>query len=135
MTNHQARLPPGSHQMPKVRIGAILQAKVLRLLVDGPHSVLELEGESGVHEKTLRGYLKELHAQKLVYVHDWLPNSRGTRDTRMWHWGPGKRDAPRPKVSQAVRTANYRARLKVHGMLRAPNRDAQWNILIKEAKT
>ena len=93
----------------KPKVNATAQAHLIRLLVDDPHTVLELAEETGLSEGTVRAYLRALHKRKLVYIVDKVPDSSGQRSVALWAFGVDKRDKFKAK-SQAERQAACRAR-------------------------
>ena len=97
----------------KPKINAIVQAHLIRLLVDDPHTVADLSEETGLSSNTVRGYVQALHARGLVYLVDKLPDSSGQRSVSLWKFGPDTRDKFRP-LTQRERQAACRARKRAN---------------------
>lgn len=91
------------------RLTALIQAKILRLLVEDPCTVAELVQETEVHIQTIRSYLRALHEFKLVRRAGWVMDKGGRRTIPLWAWGPDKRDTAKPIYSSRERTQRYRA--------------------------
>lgn len=95
------------------RITATSQAAILRLLVDGPHSIKELVEETGVSRQTITGYITHLRKKKLVHVQEWIKLSVGVRATAFYRFAPDKKDAKRPPaMTQAEKDQRYRTKKK-----------------------
>lgn len=92
-----------------VKMSAVLQAKLLAMLVDAPHTVHELAAETGLHIITVSCYVRALRRERLVHIGAWEKDSMGRDCTAVWAWGRG-RDKPRGKMTNAERRAAYRQR-------------------------
>ena len=93
-----------------IRMGPLLYADVLKLLIDGPITLQDIQDETGLHKFTIRDYLQALHKRKLIHIAVW--SMQGPRKHRVAHWMFGRgTDARRPpRVPASVRTAHYRQR-------------------------
>lgn len=59
-----------------------------------PISDTELARIASVSQRSVKEYLRDLHAENLVHVAEWRVNSPGS-PTRLWKFGPGD-DATKP---------------------------------------
>lgn len=101
-----------------VRINAILQARMVKMLLYESVSAHDIAEETGLHVTTVSRYLRELHRAKVIHVIDWEKDSRGRDVTAVWRLGRNKPDKPRHRMTQAERQAAYRARMAERDRLR-----------------
>jgi len=94
------------------RVNHLTQAILLRELVEGWCTITDLCDETGLSEKTVRSYLKELVKQKLVYFsNNPQPNARGeVRRSFQFRWGPGKQNQHKTPRTSTERSRESRAR-------------------------
>lgn len=94
-----------------VRLGALSMAKVISALLEGPCSVLELMGLSGLSANTVHEYMRALRKEGVVHIGAWEKDSTGRESLRIFQFGPGK-DVPRRKKSKAQIAKECRQRKK-----------------------
>jgi hypothetical protein len=102
--------PPRSKR--NIKINALTQANLMRLLLDGTRDCTELAEETGLHYVTVLHYTRELHRAGAAFICDWHPDSRGYATLKVYKLGLGK-DKKRPRISNNEKAANYRARKKL----------------------
>lgn len=98
---------------PRVRINALTQAKILRMLYTGPCGWRDIMAKTGAGEWAVRSYIGHLRREKLVRVGDWGLSPKGARTRELYEWAPDERDEPKPKpktVAQRSRDARARRR-------------------------
>lgn len=94
-----------------VKVNAMSQARLIKLLMDGTHTCAELAVETGLHYITVQQYTRELHLVGAAHVCMWEKDARGRDCVRVFKLGCGK-DAPRQKLTCAQRSARYREKKK-----------------------
>jgi len=96
----------------KVKINALTQARLVRLLIDGERDCRELAEETGLHYVTVLHYCRELHKAGAVHICAWHQDVRGLETLRIYKIGVGKDVKPRRKLSDVERQRRYRHSLK-----------------------
>jgi DNA-binding transcriptional ArsR family regulator len=99
-------MPPPQNFGPKPRVSWNVNARLMRLLWDGPHTMRELIEETGLSESTVRGYVKALRNNKLVAITDLV----GRHGTHIYQWKPDAKDYKRKKLTPAERQKRCRER-------------------------
>lgn len=94
-----------------VKVNAIMQAELIRLLLEGTYSCAELAELSGAHYVTVLHYCRELHKRGAAHICMWDKDSRGRDLVKIYKIGPGP-DAKRKKASAAERQRRYREKKK-----------------------
>ena len=92
-----------------VKVNAMSFAKMMRLLLEGPHTAHELAEETGLFKRTVYESIHALEKEKVVHVSAWEKDARGADHTPVYKMGPGKR-AVRSKMTGAERQAKSRAK-------------------------
>lgn len=100
--------PAGKRQ---IKINAITQAQLIKLLLDGIYTCQQLAHETGLHYVTVLQYTRELHRVGAAHIASWEKDSWGRDMLKVYKLGEGK-DARRHKISERERQARYRARLR-----------------------
>ena len=95
-----------------VKINALSVAKMMSALIKGPCSVSDLIEVSGLSLNTVRGYVRALRSEKLIYVSAGKKCSLGRDIIRVWSLG-NKPDAKRTRKTKAqvARECRMRKRL------------------------
>lgn len=91
----------------KIKINAVLQARLIKLLLEAPHSAKELALETGLHYLTCLDYLRALHKEKAAYIAAYAPDTQGRHSIKQFALG-SKPDAKRIRLTQAQRQARVR---------------------------
>lgn len=99
----------GANNKGRPRINAVVQAHLIRLLVDDYHTAQDLAEETGLSPGTVRSYLRALKARKLVHIVSKEPDRGGQRSIAVWSFDPDKKDMSKP-ATPADRARTYRAR-------------------------
>lgn len=94
----------------KVRLNPLANAKLMRTLYEGSHSIAELIEATGLGERSVITYLIHLRKLKLVRIGSWDTARNGAATIPCFEWAPDKRDVPKPVKSVAQRSKEYRAR-------------------------
>ena len=99
-----------------IKINAMTQARLLRLLWDGTHTLKELAAESGLHYLTVCHYVRELRKQGMARIDHYEVDSQGRYCMPVYRLGPGK-DCKRPQVSPSEKQRRYRAKKRAREQL------------------
>ena len=102
-------VPPSNKGKRVIKINAITQAHLIKLLLDGLYTCYELADLTGLHYITVLHYTRELHRAGAAYVFDYEQDSDGRDRERIYKIGVGK-DKPRRKLTATERQRLYRAR-------------------------
>lgn len=94
-----------------IKINAITQAHLIKLLLEGTYSCTELARETGLHYVTVLRYARELHRAKAVHISMWEKDEYGRDMVKIYKLGEGK-DAPRRVMSAAERQKRHRSKDK-----------------------
>lgn len=94
----------------KVRLNPLANAKLMRALYEGSHSLKELRDSTGLGDTTVETYIRHLRKLKLVRIGSWDTARNGAATIPCFEWAPDKRDVPKPVKSVAQRSKEYRAR-------------------------
>ncbi len=94
-----------------IKVNAMSQAQLVKLLLDGTHTCYELAEASGLHYITVLHYCRELHKAGAAHIAMWEKDSRGRDLLKVYKLGQGK-DAKRRKMSSAERQQKYRDKKK-----------------------
>ncbi len=108
--------PPTNKGKRIVKINALTQANLIRLMFDGDRTCEELADETGLHYVTVLHYTRELHRAGAAYIARWEKDTRGRDSRKVYRIGIGK-DAKRQALTGADRQARVRARKKMASML------------------
>lgn len=101
--------PPLNKNRRIIKINAITQAHLIKLLLDGTYSCAELAEHTGLHYVTVLHYTRELHRAGAAHIASWEKDLRGRDLVKIYKLGAGK-DAKRHKYTQAERQAAYRTK-------------------------
>ena len=99
-----------------VKINAILQAQLIKLLLEGEYSCEELAHETGLHYVTVLQYTRELHRAGAARIVRYDKDSRDRDSIKVYKLGAGK-DAKRSKLTAAQRQQRVRSRKKMAALL------------------
>ena len=102
--------PPNNKGKKLVKINALAQAQLIKLLFDGVYTCHELAEQTGLHYVTVLQYTRELHAVKAVHICAWEKDSRGRDSIKIYKIGEA-RDAQRKRMTVAQRKAKSRAKI------------------------
>ena len=102
---------------PAVKIGAITYALLVKAMLDGVYTCIELAQETGLHYGTVLNYTREMHKAGAAHICRWEPDIRGRHLIRVYKIGAGK-DAKRFKLTHAERQARVRAKHKNMALLK-----------------
>ena len=106
--------PPNNKGRRVIKVNALTQAHLIKLLLDGEMDCKELAEETGLHYVTVLQYTRELHRAKAAHICKWLPDDRGVCTIKVYKLGT-RHDARRPKLTDAERQARVReARKKLN---------------------
>lgn len=102
--------PPNNKSKRLIKINAITQANLIKLLIEGIYTCQELADETGLHYVTVLQYTRELHRAGAAYICRWEKDRRGRDMKKIYKIGRDKDDAKRQKQTPGQRQANGRAR-------------------------
>lgn len=103
--------PPNPKGKRQIKINAIMQAQLIKLLLEGTYTCAELAEMIGLHYVTVLQYTRELHRAGAAHIAEWEKDWRGRDLSKIYKLGVGK-DKPRQKKTQAERQIAYRAKKK-----------------------
>lgn len=106
--------PPKNKRV--VKMSAITQAHLVKLLLDGVYTCPELAQETGLHYVTVLQYCRELHRAGAAHICDWGLDSFGRDALKIYKIGAGK-DRPRRSLSRAEIAKRYRAKRQARELI------------------
>jgi len=112
--------PPSQKGKRQIKINAITQAHLIKLLLEGTYTCQELATETGLHYVTVLQYTRELHRAGAAHISGWEKDRRGCDVAKIYKLGAG-RDAKRQRKSDAEKQAAYRTKqrqIKIMELLR-----------------
>lgn len=95
----------------QVKVGAVLYARMVEMMLHGTFSCQEMAEETGLHYVTVLEYTRELHRAGAAHIAHWDKDNRGRDVIKIYKIGKGK-DAKREKLSQAERQARQRIKMR-----------------------
>ncbi len=104
-------LPPNPKGKRQIKINAIMQAQLIKLLLEGTYTCAELAEMTGLHYVTVCQYTRELHRAGAAHISGWEKDPRGRDLSKIYKLGEGT-DKRRQKKTQAERQIAYRAKKK-----------------------
>lgn len=104
-------VPPNQKGKRQIKINAITQAQLIKLLLEGTYTCQELANETGLHYVTVLQYTRELHRAGAAHISGWEKDPRGRDLAKIYKLGEGN-DKRRQKKTQAERQIAYRAKKK-----------------------
>ncbi len=103
--------PPSPKGKRQIKINAIMQAQLIKLLLEGTYTCQELANMTGLHYVTVLQYTRELHRAGAAHIAGWEKDNRGRDLAKIYKLGEGT-DKRRQKKTQAERQIAYRAKKK-----------------------
>ena len=103
--------PPSQKGKRQIKINAITQAQLIKLLLEGTYTCAELAQETGLHYVTVLQYTRELHRARAAHIAGWEKDPRGRDLAKIYKLGAG-RDAKRQRKTDAEKQVAYRAKKK-----------------------
>lgn len=100
--------PPNNKGKKIIKINAICQAQLIKLLLDGVYTCQELAEQTGLHYVTVLQYTRELHSAGAAHICAWEKDGRGRDVIKIYKIGEAK-DAKRKRMTDAQRQAKSRA--------------------------
>ncbi len=94
----------------QVKINAITQAQLIKLMLDGTRSCAELAETTGLHYVTVLQYTRELHRAGAAHICSYEADPRGRETIKIYKIGLG-RDARRKRLTPAQRQARHREKV------------------------
>jgi predicted ArsR family transcriptional regulator len=108
-----------------IKVNAMCQAQLVKLLLEGTHTCYELAQATGLHYVTVLHYCRELHKAGAAHIAMWEKDSRGRDLLKVYKLGAGK-DAKRRKMSSAERQRKYREKKKHAEMLQVTTGNGEY---------
>ena len=99
--------PPSPKGRRQIKINAIMQAQLIKLLLEGTYTCQELADMTGLHYVTVLQYTRELHRAGAAHISGWEKDPRGRDLAKIYKLGEG-RDKPRQRKTQQKRQRAYR---------------------------
>ena len=94
----------------KIKINAIMQAQLIKLMLDGDYSCAELAEMTGAHYVTVLQYTRELHLAGAAHICRYDLDRLGRRNVKIYKIGAGA-DVRRRKATPQERQAARRERI------------------------
>ena len=104
-------LPNVTFRRAQVKMGAILYARMVEMMLHGTFSCQEIAEETGLHYVTVLQYTRELYRAGACHIAHWDKDKRGRDVTKIYKIGKGK-DAARQRMSDADKAARYRNKMR-----------------------
>lgn len=98
------------------KMNAVVNAKLMKLLMEGIYSCKELSSETGLAYHTVLNYCKEMYLAKVIHIGSWEECKLGRQQVKIYKFGTGK-DAKRKTVSDAEASRRYYAKKKQEKLL------------------
>lgn len=95
----------------QVKMGAVLYARMVEMMLHGTFSCAEMAEETGLHYVTVLEYTRELHRAGAAHICAWDKDKRGRDVTKIYKIGKGP-DAKRQRMSKAELAARSRQKRK-----------------------
>ena len=108
--------PPTTKNKTLVKMSAITQAHLIKLLFDGDRTCQELADETGLHYVTVLQYTRELYKVGAAHICRWEKDARDRDNLKIYKLGKG-RDAKREKLTAAQRQERVRKRKQMAKLL------------------
>ncbi len=110
--------PPNNKGKRVIKVNAITQAQLIKLLLEGTYTCVELAEMTGLHYVTVLQYTRELHRAGAAHICAWEKDARGRDILKIYKLGAG-RDAKRQRMTEAQKQARYRAKIQAARLLHA----------------
>lgn len=94
-----------------VKMNAVAQAQLIKLLLEGVYTCKDLAELSGLHYVTVLQYTRELYEAGAAHICMWQKDNRGRDMIKIYKLGEGV-DKRRQRMSAAERQAKYRKKVK-----------------------
>ena len=99
--------------MPRqVKINALMQAQLIKLMLEGEYSCAELAEMTGAHYVTVLQYTRELHRAGAAHICRYEPDRLGRRNVKIYKIGEGE-DVRLRKATPRERQAARRKRIEI----------------------
>jgi hypothetical protein len=108
-----------------IKVNAMCQAQLVKLLLEGTHTCYELAQATGLHYVTVLHYCRELHKAGAAHIAMWEKDSRGRDLLKVYKLGQGK-DAKRRRMTSAERQRKYREKKKHAEMLQVTTGNGEY---------
>jgi predicted ArsR family transcriptional regulator len=108
-----------------IKVNAMCQAQLVKLLLEGTHTCYELAQATGLHYVTVLHYCRELHKAGAAHIAMWEKDSRGRDLLKVYKLGAGK-DAKRRRMTSAERQRKYREKKKHAEMLQVTTGNGEY---------
>ena len=108
--------PPNNTGRRIIKINAITQAHLIKLLLDGDRTCQELAEETGLHYVTVLQYTRELHRAGAAHIHHYEKDARGRDMLKVYKIGKGK-DAKRGRMTSAEKQTRVRSKQRMATLL------------------
>jgi len=93
----------------QVKMGAVLYARMIEMMLHGSFSCAEMAEETGLHYVTVLQYTRELHRAGACHIAHWEKDKRGRDVTKIYKIGKAK-DRPRQRIPKTELAVRYRDR-------------------------
>lgn len=92
------------------KIGALTQAKFIKMLMTPQFTTTEIAVETGMHRTTAYRYMRALHSEGVVYVHHFEPDRLGRYNGAVYVIGEGADAKKYAGNTRAAHDARQRVR-------------------------
>lgn len=97
-------------------VSALTLAQLIKYMLEGEHNCFKLADLTGLHYVTVLRYTRAFYREGVAHIAHYDKDNRGCHSIKVYALGPG-RDATRPKLTRAQKTARYRAKMAQIKML------------------
>lgn len=94
-----------------IKVNALTQAQLIKLLLEGTYTCRELAEMTGLHYVTVLHYTRELYKAGAAHICMWEKDSRDRDALKIYKLGEG-RDARRRKLTRNERQQRHRSKVK-----------------------
>lgn len=110
-------LPPSNKSKRLIKVNAMSQARLIKLLLEGTYTCPELAEMSGLHYVTVLQYCRELHLVGAAHICEWEKDCRGRDNLKIYKLGVGT-DKRRSRMTEQEKQARYRSKMQAAKVLR-----------------
>jgi len=107
-----------------LKVNALSQAHLVRLLFEGGYSRAELAERAGLHYATVVSYVAHFRRVNIAYIDEYLPDSRGRLCVPGYKIGLDQPDMKRPKkptpAQRQQATRNKRKSIEIIQLMAGP---------------
>jgi len=108
--------PPTNFGRKMSKIGALSNANLMMLMLEGTYTCKQLAEKTGLHYSTVLDYVRALYKVGACHICGWEEDAKGRSVIKVHQLGFGK-DMAQPKMTAAEKAKRYRNKLLHKKML------------------